>query len=104
MERSEVFRSILVQEGMENEVGLVLDEHDAGWSNPSSPTRVAKPRGASTRDEWRGNVNPHSRRGRSETTPRREVIRRGLKARGITHPRARSWRSEYDAGRTTRDP
>ncbi|KAF2547083.1 hypothetical protein F2Q70_00022046 [Brassica cretica] len=50
MERLEVFRSILVQEGMENEVGSVLGEHDVGWSTPSSPTRVAEPRRASTRE------------------------------------------------------
>ncbi|KAF2591623.1 hypothetical protein F2Q70_00038574 [Brassica cretica] len=29
---------------MENEVGSVLGEHDAGWSTPSSPTRVAEPK------------------------------------------------------------
>ena len=105
MERLEVFRSILVQEGMENEVGSVLGEHDAGWSTPSSPTRVAEPRRASTRDEWRGIVNPRALIGRSETTPRRGVERRGFPfprcrrepvdgvtrvgAHGVAYPRAR---------------
>ncbi|KAF2599793.1 hypothetical protein F2Q68_00007522 [Brassica cretica] len=69
---------------MENEVGSVFSEHDAGWSTPSSPTRVAEPRRASTRDEWRGIVNPRARRGRSETTPRR-----GVERRGFPYPRCR---------------
>ncbi|KAF3586926.1 hypothetical protein F2Q69_00032473 [Brassica cretica] len=104
MERLEVFISIWVQEGMENEVGSVLGEHDVGWSTPSSPTCVAKPRRASTQDEWRGIVNPRARRGRRETTPRRGVERRGFPytrcrretvdgvtrvgARGVVYPRA----------------
>ncbi|KAF3584123.1 hypothetical protein F2Q69_00029659 [Brassica cretica] len=86
MERLEVFRSILVQEGMENEVGSVLAEHDAGWSTPSSPTRVAEPRRDSTRYEWRGIVNPRARRASTLD-----------EWRGIVNPRARRGRSEPTA-------
>ena len=75
MEQLEVFRSILVQKGMENKVGSVLAEHDASWSTPSSPTRVAEPRRASTRDEWRGIVNLRARR---------EEARRHLDAGSLT--------------------
>ncbi|KAF3513476.1 hypothetical protein F2Q69_00008377 [Brassica cretica] len=116
MERLEVFRSILLQEGMENEVGSVLGEHDADWSTPSSPTRVAEPRRASTRDEWRGIVNPRTRRGRSEMTPRRGVERRGFPyprcrrepVDGVTRSRLpasmmREQPRRSDAGRRARD-
>ena len=91
-----MFRSILVQEGMKNEVGSVLGEHDAGWSTPSSPTRVAEPRRASTRDEWRRIVNPRARReearrhldaGWSDAGSLTRVVeeRQSMESRGMEH-------------------